>query len=298
MATRPVEALLQRDRALAGLSFSFLLDEMANGVGGLEPLDALIVMAVNQANISPLTRDPAARERYGQMQAPAPDHERRRVSINAVANSLGLPFETVRRRIRRLVDADVCDLNSDGVIVPARFLSSPDYVQSVVQGHHRLRRFYYDLRDAELIDELPAAAYAPDQVPIRAAARLLADYVLRTSDGLMREAGNVISTLVLVALLAAALREQGGLLHRPVSAKAIAEHLRLPMETVRRHAAGLAEAGLCARTTSGLVMRPEHLSRPGLRLLVEDNALYVQRLVASLAERGVIDAWNASAGTA
>ncbi len=65
-------------------------------------------MAINQANNAPLTRDPEARARYGGLDALAPDGERRPVSINAVAASLGLPFETVRRRIRRLAAEQVC----------------------------------------------------------------------------------------------------------------------------------------------------------------------------------------------
>src|SRR5687768_16284064 len=101
VSDRVVESMTRRDRVLADLSFNFRLDEMANVVGGREPIVALLVLAVNQANIAPLTLDPQARSRYGALEAPAPDAARRPVSISAVAASLGLPFETVRRRIRR-----------------------------------------------------------------------------------------------------------------------------------------------------------------------------------------------------
>jgi hypothetical protein len=40
----------------------------------------------------------------------------------------------------------------------------------------------------------------------------------------------------------------------------------------------------------------EALARPGLRLLLADNAGNVQRLLAGLAERGVIQAWEAAKG--
>jgi len=290
------QPVTRRDRVLAGLSFGFLLDEMANGVGGLEPLDALLVLAVNQANIAPLTRDPEARARYGGLDAPAPDGERRPVSINAVAASLGLPFETVRRRIRRLAAEQVCNLSSEGVVVPASFLASPTYLQSVMLGHLRLRRFYEELRSEGLADGLPPPAFDTDSVPVRAAARLLADYVLRASEGLMREAGNVISVLTLVALLAAALADEGrtGAAPRAMSVRAIAARLQLSAETVRRHTAELMEEGLCVRTAAGLLITEETLSRPGVRLLLADNAGNVQRLLAGLAERGVIQAWEAA----
>lgn len=288
--------MTQRDRVLGGLSFGFLLDEMATGVGGLEPLDALLVLAINQANIAPLTRDPAARARYGALEAPALDAERRPVSMNAVAASLGLPFETVRRRIRRLAAARVCTLSAEGAVVPAAFLASPTYVQSVILGHERLRRFHAELDAAGLVEALPPPAYDTDSIPIRAAARLLADYILRASEGLMREAGNVISVLTLVALLAAALRDEGrGGTVRATSVRHIALTLKLSAETVRRHAAELVEEGLCVRTAAGLLISEDALGRPGMRRLLAENAANVHRLLAGLAERGVIQAWRAAA---
>jgi len=292
----PADPLTRRDRRLAGLSFAFLLDEMAGGIGGLEPLDALLVLAINQANIAPLTRDPAARARYGALEAPAPDDARRPVSINAVAASLGLPFETARRRIRRLAAAQVCNLSPEGVVVPASYLASPDYLRSVMLGHERLRRFYLELRAADLVDALPAPAYETDSVPVRAAARLLADYLLRASEGLSREAGNVVSVLILVSLLAAALSDEGRGPPRALSVRAIAGRLKLSAETARRHVGELGEDGLCVRTTSGVLLSEEILDRPGVRLLLAENAAAVQRLLAGLSERGVIRAWEAAAG--
>lgn len=282
-----------RDIALARLSFAFLLDEMSNGVAGLEPLDALLVLAVNQANIAPLTRDHDARTRYGQLETPAPDVERRPVSINAVAASLGLPFETVRRRIRRLVEPGVCAISGDGVLVPATFLASPTYLTSVLVGHYRLRDFYFELAAAGLIEDLPPSSYElEDDIPMRAAARLLSDYVLRTSEGLMREAGNVIGALILTALIAAALGDD-----RAFSVRAISDRLKLPAETVRRHMVQMAEDGLCARTSMGVTLTKESLARRGLQLLFTDNATHLHRLLSGLAERGVILSWEAPAQT-
>ncbi|HET6972273.1 MAG TPA: Lrp/AsnC family transcriptional regulator, partial [Phenylobacterium sp.] len=166
------------DDRLSRLSFAFLLDEVINGIAGLEPLEALLMLAINQANIIPLTRDPDARARYGQLDAPAPDHERRPVSINAIAGSLGLPFETVRRRIKRLAETGVCLASREGVVVPAAFMLSPGYVRSVLAAHERLRRFYLELKGAGLVGSLPQAAYSLEgSVPVRAAARLLSAYV-------------------------------------------------------------------------------------------------------------------------
>ena len=279
-----------RERALARLSFAFLLDEVRQGVAGLKPLDALLVLAVNQANIAPLTRDPSARARYGQLEAPAPDEERRPVSINAIAASLGVPFETVRRRMKGLEASGVCVIRPDGVIVPSSFLASPGYLQSVVAGHERMRRFYFELAGAGLAEGLPPSAYPPEEVvPVRAAARLLSDYILRVTEGLLREAANVISMMILIALLDAVLADPP----RSTSATGLSRTLYLPLETVRRHLAQLAEEGLCERGPGGPVLTQQMLARPGVKLLFAENAANVQRLLAGLAERGVIAAWKA-----
>lgn len=279
---------------LARVSFDFLLDEMTNGVAGLDPLDALLVLAINQANIAPLTRDHDARARYGQLDAPAPDSERRPVSINAVAGSLGLPFETVRRRIRKLAGQDVCRLARDGVVVPAAFLASPDYVQSVLTGHERLRQFYLELRAQGFAQGLPPASYPLEgSIPVRAAARLLSDYVLRTTEGLMRLAPNVISLLILVALLQTALRRESGEAGvAPQSINALGRILRLPSETVRRHVGQLLDSGHGLRVSSGVLIPASVLAQPDLRQLLADNAVNVHRLLSGLAERSVILAWE------
>ncbi|MFN3584724.1 helix-turn-helix domain-containing protein [Phenylobacterium sp.] len=276
--------LTRRDRALGLLSFAFILDEVATGIESLAPLDAMLVMAINQANIAPLTREPLARMRYGRMEAAAPDARRRPVSINAVAASLRLPFETTRRRVRRLQDAGACAAVEGGVIVPEEFLTSPGYVQSVFENHNRLRAFFYEANAAGLVDELPRSAYPPEAtVPVRAAARLLSDYMLRTLDMVMGITGDVVGVLVLLAAL--------GSLDHPQSIAAIAQRLRMPPETVRRHVNELVDRGLCVRDQRGVDVPEEFLDRPLWRAFLRDNAVNVQRLFAGLAERGVIEAW-------
>lgn len=277
--------LTRRERGLGRLSFAFILDEAANGIDDLAPVDAMLVMAINQANIAPLTREPLARMRYGRMESAAPDARRRPVSINAVAASLRLPFETARRRVRRLQDAGACAAVEGGVIVPEEFLTSPGYVQSVLQSHGRLRSFFYEANAAGLVEELPRSAYPPETaIPVRAAARLLSDYMLRTLDRIMAITGDVVGVLVLMAAL--------GSLDRPLSIAAIAQRLQMPAETVRRHVSELVERGLCVRDQRGVHVPEEFLDRPLWQAFLRENAVNVQRLFAGLAERGVVEAWS------
>jgi hypothetical protein len=283
-----------RERVLGRLSVAFLLDQITMGLGPLTTREALLVLAINQANIAALTRQPEARRLYGSLDAPAPDSERRAVSINAIAASLGLPFETVRRQVRGLLTLGVCVGTPQGVIVPQAYLGSPGYLDSVRRAGERLFRFYLEVRQADLLGPLPRSAYATDDgAPMRGAARLLSDYILRATDLARALAGDVISSIVLLAVL------ETSLAHPTAGARsvsAIARRLGLPEETARRHAARLAEHELCVRTSRGLLIPEAMLEAPAMAGLLRDNNVDVQRLFAGLAERGVIDAWNQAAG--
>lgn len=283
----------ERDRALAHLSLCFVLDAATGGMAGLKTLDAVLVMAINQANIAPLTRDPDARLRYGALDAPAPDAERRPVNVSAVATSLKLPYETVRRRLRRLAEAGACHVGERGAVVPQAFLGSPAYLDTARALHERMWTFYRDARAAGLVGELPASRYPIDAgVAVRGAIRLGADYLLRSTDGFVGYFGDLISGLTGMAVLCESLRSDGQVSGASITVTALAQRLRIPLETVRRHALDLVGSGRCVRRSRGLAVTEAMLAGPILGGLFHENAGHVHRLFAGLAERGVIEAWD------
>lgn len=277
-----------RERRLANLSLCFVVDAAAAGMAGLESIDAILVMAVNQANIAPLTRDPDARTRYGALDAPAPDGERRPVSINAVAASLKLPYETVRRRLKK-IDGTACRLSEAGAIVPEEFLASPAYLASVRGLHERAWAFYREVRAEGLMGELPPSRYPIESgVPVRGAARLIADYLLRATEVFVQRFDDLITALVAMAVIC----ESTAVTPEPMTVTALAKRLGLPMETVRRHVVKLTEAGWFVKSGKGLALTPDMLDRTLWTTLFRENAANVQRLFAGLAERGVVEAWE------
>lgn len=284
-----------RDRQIAFFAFNFVSDMAAHGIPGLKPLEAVLLMAINQANIAPLTRDPAARSRYGGLENPAPDEERRPVSVRAVAASMRLPYETARRNIRRLEALGGCLTGEAGVIVPTAFMTSPAYMQAAQIGHERMHALYRMLVARELLEPLPAANYHESEPPVRGAVRLMSDYLLRSAEAVGARSGDLTATLVLLPLLAAACGAEGGP-PAPMSAGALARRTRLPAETVRRHVLGLVEAGTCLSGPGGLALGEGVLDAPSWRGLLRENAIALQRLFAGLAERGVVDAWEQMAG--
>jgi hypothetical protein len=285
----------QRARDIAHLSLDFVLDMSSRGIPGLKTLDCLLMMAINQANIAPLTRDPAARSRYGALEAPAPDDERRPVSIRAVAASMELPYETARRNIRRLESQGVCVLSEAGVVVPAAFMRSAAYFEAARTGHERMCELYVALRKRGLLDPLPPSHYREDDPPIRAAVRLMSDYLLRTAEALVGRTRDLVSGLVLLPLLAEAAGPRRG---RAISVAALSRRVRIPAETVRRHVAALVADGVCRSGESGVRLADESLTSPEWSGLLKENAIATQRMFAGLAERGVVDAWDRAAGLA
>jgi hypothetical protein len=285
-----------RAREIAQPSLNFVLDMASDGIPGLKTLDCLLMMAINQANIAPLTRDTAARSRYGALEAPAPDDERRPVSVRAVAASMRLPYETARRHIRRLEAQGVCALTSAGIVVPETFLRSEAYLEAARGGHERLFRLYLALRSRNLLDPLPASHYRESEPPVRSAVRLMSDYLLRTAEALVGRTGELISGLVLLPLLAAAASGMIGDAEDGLSVAVLSRRVRIPAETVRRHATLLVAGGTCRRGPRGLALSDPGLTDDVWSGLLKDNVIAVQRLFAGLAERGVVEAWDRMGG--
>lgn len=282
------------DRALAHLSLRFVLEAAAKGMAELKTLDAILIMAVNQANIAPLTRDPQARTRYGALDAPAPDEERRPVSISAIAASLNLPYETARRRLRHLAGEGACTLSEAGAVVPQAFLGSPGYLESGRALHERLWAFYRASRALGMVGPLPASHYPVESgVPVRGAIRLAADYLLRSAETFVQHFGDLVAGLIgMTVLCEATAPRRPGDDERSIRNSAVAERLQMPVETVRRHALALVARGRLVRTSGGLSIPEPTLSGHELSAVLRENSAHVQRLFAGLAERGVIEAWE------
>lgn len=89
-------------------------------------LTGVIVIALIDANIRGIDGPGGDGDRFAALQDVVPDDQRRPVSAYAVSKRLGLPYETVRRHVKTLVDAGVCRrVGENGVIIPADFLMSP-----------------------------------------------------------------------------------------------------------------------------------------------------------------------------
>jgi DNA-binding Lrp family transcriptional regulator len=298
----------------AHLSLGFLLDTIGLSRGGRDIVDAALLAATVQANVAPINQEPTLQLAYAALDAVAPDELRRPVSINAIAEMLGLPFETVRRRVARLARRGACVITPRGVLVPEAALATPEYEALVLARYQRLQRFYFDLTAAGALLPLPRSTEAPQPgawssvggPPVRAADRLLGDYVMRLIESIMRRMGNPLTGLVFLDMVRAntehlTLSEPEATIpvadseRRPVPIARLAQRLDIPTETVRRRAMFLEREGFCRRTRDGFAVLSTGLTRFGLVSLISENAANLQGLFARLDRLGVLAVWNGQA---
>lgn len=297
-------------RLLSRLSVAFLLDLVAIARRGRHVLDALLLTTIVQANVAEISRRADLQVLYADAANVPPDELRRPVSLNALAASLGQPYETVRRRVGNLAKEGLVELGPGGAIVPAVVLTTPDYLQSGFEAYERVRRFYYDLADLGLLGQLPPrnADLATGAFPLRTMARLTSDYVLRMIEAIIAPMGDLMDGLIFLETFRSNVehmpleaRGPEGLdaqamvddeLRRPVTASRLAARLGLPNETVRRHVGRLEAGGMVERRRAGFIAPAAALGRPELQQAAVGNVANLQRLFAALAQLGVLELWD------
>ncbi len=288
-----------------------LLDLMDLVRGPLEPVDALIILGAVQANVAPILAQPALQFEFGALPDMPPDTARRPVSISGLAGALGLPFETVRRRLLRLSEAGICDITPAGVVVPARQLHSPIHTAGLLALDGTLSRAWRRLAEMGFLEpgSLPVPLQAPGPTPLlRAQARIAGEYLMRMMPQVERRFGGLIPGLIALQMLrenaAGLVRDPAGPgpearqpwlpdgVKRPVSVTLVATRLRLQNETVRRHVRRLTERGLVGQVGRGFIVLADGLDDIGVAEVIPENNVSLSRLFRDLARIGAVQAWE------
>ena len=121
-----------------------LISEHAGG----DLMTGLVLRAVVAANAGYLDHDPKTFGLYASIDDPPPDEVRRPVSVLAVAGSLGLPYETVRRYVTKLVRMGLCIRVKGGIIAPTGRMFRPMDGESMLANVANLRRLCKSLKRA------------------------------------------------------------------------------------------------------------------------------------------------------
>jgi len=107
-------------RAVSRHSVSYMLlslSELFRHYGDFDPLDLLIIHAVLNANVINIMKDHDLDKRFGSIHTVEPDIIKLGVSRAALSRFLGLPLETVRRRVERLKKRGILLDGTSGLIV-------------------------------------------------------------------------------------------------------------------------------------------------------------------------------------
>ena len=111
----------------------------------LDPIDYIIAVAVDLANLSHIDDDPALSSRYaGQVE---PDSMRRGVDLVEVARATSLPPEAVRWRVSHLIQVGVLQRRKDGIILSSTNPRRIGVRRDLMHRHAQLlERMLRDLR--------------------------------------------------------------------------------------------------------------------------------------------------------
>jgi hypothetical protein len=135
-------------RVVARLSATYLLRalKLLDIYGDVR--DRVIALTIVTANTAHLDTRGGEGRRYMAIDQTPPDATCRPISIARLADSLGLPFETTRRHVRRLMLTGVCVRVDGGLIVPQAVLDRPEVVRATLVNVGYVRKFVRDLRAA------------------------------------------------------------------------------------------------------------------------------------------------------
>lgn len=158
VATRPAETLH------AALDMVLYLSERTRPVYGTS-LAAMVLNTIVAANVRTITYDPVLATQYGAIDAIPPDHLRRPISVAALARALALPHSTVSREVKRLKDAGLARIVTDGVIVDRNALAIDTLSDSNRVATIRALQLVQRLRNGGFDFGSPARHYFGGQRP-------------------------------------------------------------------------------------------------------------------------------------
>jgi DNA-binding Lrp family transcriptional regulator len=281
-------AATPRGRAML-ISAAFVVDVANISRDGGDLLEPLVFAAIVQANQAPLRHDPAVARRYGDSGEALPDELRRPISINAVAHSLRLPFETVRRKVKRLAEIGQCVVTPAGAYVPQAVIVGERHATIQAARLARVGRLHEDLRAVGFLGPGQMLPRPPPAVLMRTVNRALSEYMLRSCDRMVELVKGVPGGFVLLGLGSANaghwLTPAGaGTPATPCSTRALAARLGLPPETARRRLMALADAGFAVREEPGWLAAAPASEQERLARLAADNEADLKRLFARLKE--------------
>ncbi|MDO8295307.1 MAG: hypothetical protein Q7T19_02585 [Caulobacter sp.] len=271
-----VESLRRQQRLILRCVTAFLLDVMGRQIPrhGGDFTRAVVYMAAVQASRSPSIEGAA-------------DRPARTFSVRAIAQSMGLAYETTRRNIAELEAAGLARrVDRRGYAVAPSVFEGESYRADCEATWRALRRLIIDLRGLGFDFSQFAGGSSLASARQLARADLVEDVAVLVNDFLLRvlEAGaephgsmldaSIFSTLLLANaelltndpqlawVYAGAETPPPDNLRKPATITGVAQALGLTHETVRRRIRRYRERGWVKRVTGGYLITVERLQDP------------------------------------
>ena len=291
---------------LARLSTDFVLrrvNRVRASLFGGDLVMTLVFAAVTQANVAHIDDNDELSRRWSDLSAPPPDDLRRPVSGYAIALTLGLPRETIRRKINTLIEQGWLTSLESGFVASAETHANEALIQVTLDDARAARSLFVSILQAETVSEQDAAVAAERPHLPRMISRASNAYCLVVLEELRRLFnGEVMTGLIFCAIVNANYRsprpapsepnsdqaETADRQAEPITALALAESMGLPRETARRHIKKLEQSGYCDSGPRGLVIPQSVLTRPAVQATFDRTASGVRTLVQRLAMAGVL----------
>lgn len=220
---------------------------------------SLIFAAISAANVAVLDDDPALSQQLAHTSVPDP--LRRPIRVQRIAESLDLPRETTRVKVRQLVAEGLLQETSAGLLIPAAAMRTADFSLMFERYLAALSAALERLAVAECAGLTATERLASWPFPASwGAIRLVTQHVLRGVVDLRTSVGRA-SLMKAFLFLAMADRTAGQFsdgaafrytdfddppppaARRLINASNLAASLDLPRETVRRNLKALVQAG-------------------------------------------------------
>jgi hypothetical protein len=262
--SQPLEASTEPLRAGgAGLAAGFCLDcaGLLTQLLDEDVVPTVVVLGVLSANVAAFNRAISP--------DPAPHFDaidRQAVSVYRLARNLSLPYETARRHVARLISKGVCVRVGDGLTIAPGVLPAPRAMICAEEVWRLAVQLRADLEAMGL--RAPAPDPEADQHEKRRVGRLANEFFLAGMKIVVEAtASDLVTALIFLAISRAnqAAGPRDEILPdeeaAPVSVYALSRKLRLPYETVRRHAGILLGEGLCRKAPSGGLVVPLEVLR-------------------------------------
>ena len=271
-------------------------------LAGVDPLDAIITATVAMASVAHLDRPGGDGDRYASFDRTPPPGARKPISVSAVARSLSLPRETVRRRARSLSEAGWLQVSAEGLGSVPAFMDVTGHQLFLARVNLAGLTFLRALgrrspgADAERGSPIDVAAVAGRD---RLFARLCLQFALGLYEAATALTGDLERSLALTTLIAMAFEATSvpgparkdhapTSSSRPVTRLSMAARLDIHPETLRRLLLRLEADGQINRTGSGYAPSSSLLEGAALGRSIELTLVQTRNFIRSLGRAGFL----------